>query len=98
MGEEIQLAFVNCDPTEDDWIGIYSAPAISDLSDLGIPIDWLWTCGTQDCAGEVMVDALPFGDGLAAGTYEAHLVRRNSGGPYSSYVGTGFDFSVAETC
>jgi hypothetical protein len=96
VGEEIQLTFVNCDPEEKDWIGIYWAPAISDLSNLGNPIDWLWTCGTKNCAGEVKGDTLPFGE-FFPGTYEAHLVR-DAPAPYASYEGTGFDFVVADAC
>jgi hypothetical protein len=94
VGEEIKLKFVNCDPREDDWLGIYSPQANPDLMNY---VDWLWTCGNQNCVGEVMGDTLLF-VGLDVGTYEAHLSRNNRNNPYISLAGTPFDFTVADTC
>ena len=57
---------------------------------------WLWTCGSQNCRGEVEVDTLRFPN-LQVGTYVAHLIRRNSGGPYSSYAASP-TFQVQNMC
>jgi hypothetical protein len=91
VGEEIKLKFVNCDPREDDWLGIYTPQANSDLMNY---VDWLWTCGNQACVGEVMGNTLLF-VGLGVGTYEAHLSRNTN---YVSLAATPFDFIVADTC
>jgi hypothetical protein len=93
----INIEFENCNPFEDDWIGIYQDDSQLDLNDLGDSLLWLWTCGSQSCVGQVFVDTLPFDGNLEMGTYVAHLVRRNSGGPYSSYAASR-PFDVASTC
>jgi hypothetical protein len=96
----MNIAFNNCDALGDDWVGIYQSP-VTELEDLGNPLMWLWTCNSQeldDCEGVgTFADELPFGGGLPAGNYEAHLVRRNSGGPYASYTGSP-SFSVSDSC
>jgi len=92
----INIAFENCDPREDDWLGIYPSNT-PDLSNLGDPDLWLWACGSKNCRGKVLLDTLPFGGGLEVGNYVAHLIRRNSGGPYSSYAASPV-FSVSRQC
>jgi hypothetical protein len=93
----IDISFDNCEPVEDDWIGIYAQDSNVDLNNLGDPLTWLWNCGSQSCRGEVLVDTLPFGDDLEVGTYVAYMIRRNSGGPYSSYAASS-SFDIATTC
>lgn len=82
----MHIFFENCNPFGDDWIGIYQVDPQADLNDLGDPLLWMWTCGSQNCRGEVFMDTLIFGGGLQEGRYVAHLIRRNSGGPYASYA------------
>jgi hypothetical protein len=40
----IDISFENCDPLEEDWIGIYGQDPDVDLTNLGGPLTWLWTC------------------------------------------------------
>jgi hypothetical protein len=75
VGEDIIIAFQNCEPLEDDWVGIYTDDPNRDPNDVGNPSIWLWTCGTQDCRAEVFADTLPFDDGLEEGVHVAYLVR-----------------------
>jgi hypothetical protein len=88
VGEEISILFENCDPARDDWIGIYTDDSNRDPDDVGSPLDWLWTCGTQNCRGVAFVDTLPFGGGLEEGSYTAYLVRlpEDEEEPYPSYA------------
>lgn len=96
---DINIIFENCDPQPNDWIGIWPIADATDLQNLPEPALWLWTCGSQDCAGEVFVDTLPFGSGLAVGTYVAHLVRLESEvAPYSSSYAISSAFGVSLAC
>jgi hypothetical protein len=94
-GEDILASFTNKEPREDDWVAIY--PASADPTHLGFSALWLWLCGTQNHFCKVLYGMVNFGAGplpengtdsspIPAGTYKAFLVRRNSGGPYSSYA------------
>jgi hypothetical protein len=94
----INIAFENCEPLVDDWMGIYrDDPDNLDLNNLGNSLMWLWTCGSINCQGVVFDDTLPFGGGLPEGTYVAHLIHRNSGGPYSSYAASE-PFEISTDC
>jgi hypothetical protein len=73
--ETINIAFENCEPEENDWIGIYTEDPHRNLIDVGEPILWLWTCGTDDCLGLVYKDELPLGSGLSPDSYIAYLLR-----------------------
>ena len=87
--DDIKVTFENVGARKADWVGIYYANA--NTTDLGRPILWLWTCGTQDCRGRVSSGMLVFGEGppdesgtgewpLAPGTYVAILARNQD--PY----------------
>lgn len=102
--EEYTIMFVtfqNCNPLVNDWVGIFDVTSSEvSLFDLGEPVMWLWTCNSQEldeACEPTYFDSLPFGPGLPAGTYQAHLVRRNPGGPYSSYAASD-EWEVAEQC
>jgi hypothetical protein len=95
-GENIDVFFRQCSPEVDDWVGVYYST--EDNQDLGNDYRlWVWACGNQVCQGTVEVGAITFDNGYPqeAGTdswpleasdetYQVHLIRRNSGGPYSS--------------
>lgn len=94
-GEDILASFTNKEPREDDWVAIY--PASADPTHLGNPTLWLWLYGSQNHFCKVLYGMVTFGAGpppedrtdsspIYAGTYKAFLVRRNPGGPYSSYA------------
>jgi hypothetical protein len=95
------LGFRNCDAQHDDWIGIFNATDGLDMEELGKPDMWLWTCNSQvleDCNDVgTFVDDLTFGGGLPEGVYQAHLVHRNSGGPYASYSASEV-FDIMKDC
>jgi hypothetical protein len=93
----IDIRFDNCDPSGDDWIGIYAQDPNVDLTNLGDPLTWLWTCGSQSCRGQVLVNTLPFEGNLDVGTYIAHMSHRNRGGPYASYAASP-PFDISTTC
>lgn len=96
---EISIIFENCSPEEDDWIGIWPIEDATDLSNLPEPTLWLWACGSQDCAGQVLMDTLPFGGSLPVGTYVAHMVRLESTeAPYSSSYAISSAFGVSLAC
>jgi hypothetical protein len=87
VGQHIVVDFENCAPVEDDWLAVYESNA--DATNLGDPILWMWTCGDVFCQGQqVYSDLLEFAFSvpLHPGSYRAHLLRRNSGGPYSAYT------------
>ena len=97
MGDKIVVNFVNCNPRNDDWIGLYSEDA--DPEDLGYALLWQWACGDQACRGEaksgtVSLDFQSIGEPhldvwpLQKDRYKVYLIRRNPGGPYSGYAET----------
>jgi hypothetical protein len=95
LGEDIVINFVNCNPENDDWIGVY--PDWTDTQDLGYAQLWAWSCGDQDCRGKTTSGTITF-NGRFVGEpnldawpldqddYKVYLIRRNPGGPYSGYV------------
>lgn len=93
-GANVFVLFDNCDPLEDDWIGIYSV--LTDPQELNDPLSWLWTCGDQECRGERTDGVVYFDEPLAPGTYRVYLFRRNTGRPYSP-TATSNNFEVAQS-
>jgi hypothetical protein len=87
------VSFNNCDPLEDDWIGVY--PSDADPENLGSASVWVWSCGTIDCEGARSNDVFPIEQDLPPGTFKAFLVRRQTGGPYSSYASSD-EFTIEE--
>ena len=86
VGQHMVVDFENCLPLEDDWLAVYESDA--NATNLGDPILWMWTCGDEFCQGPVYSDVLAFAFSvpLNPGSYRAHLLRRNSGGPYLAYA------------
>jgi hypothetical protein len=86
VGQHLVVDFENCLPFKDDWLAVYESNA--DATNLGDPILWMWTCGNEFCWGQVFSDVLAFAFTvpLYPGSYRAHLLRRNSGGPYLAYA------------
>jgi len=102
--EPITTTFTNCDARNDDWIGLY-LPSANPV-DLGDAFLWSWTCGNQNCRGEVKFGSLTLNqdtewDGnewpLDEGDYKLFLIRRNAGGPYSSYAESS-KFQLKNSC
>ena len=102
----ITVNFANCEPEEDDWVAIY--PADRNPQDLGDPILWAWTCGDQSCRGEEREGTVIFQREFFDfnGPYEwplsrredyiVHILRRNRGGPYSSFADA--NLNVRRSC
>jgi hypothetical protein len=86
VGQHMVVDFENCLPSEDDWLAVYESNA--NATNLGEPILWMWTCGDEFCRWPVYSDVLAFAFSvpLHPGSYRAHLLRRNSGGPYWAYA------------
>mmetsp|Transcript_9438 Transcript_9438/g.15006 ORF Transcript_9438/g.15006 Transcript_9438/m.15006 type:complete len:313 (+) Transcript_9438:79-1017(+) len=95
--ETIKIEFTNCDPEDDDWVGIYAKDPYRNLTDVGDPILWLWTCGSDDCSGEVYADTLEFGGLSHSGNYIAYLVRYEKDEPYVAYASSEV-FRVSSCC
>lgn len=97
--QEIILAFENCEPLVNDWIGVWPVASITDPESLPEPLVWLWTCGTQDCEAAVNEDVLFFTEGLSAGTYVALMIRfAEDAAPYTSSYAASSSFEVARKC
>jgi hypothetical protein len=90
VGDAIHVSFENCEPKNDDWIGIYDWD--TDPEDLDNGFMWSWACGNQDCRtaakfGEVFFDQNHVDETtpiwpLPEGWYIVYLIRRNPGGSY----------------
>jgi hypothetical protein len=101
-GEAINLIFSNCDPLDDDWVGIYSAD--EDFSQLPNPPVWSWACGTRDCREAVSTQEMPLSEVHAAtnawpleeGDYVL-ILARNSAQPYTAFA-TSSAFTIQEGC
>jgi hypothetical protein len=81
----IVIELENCNPQEDDWVGIWLND--QDPDDLGSDfITWAWTCGTQLCFGSPGSNRFGFeARGLGFDRFRAYLVRDgNSQAPYQS--------------
>mmetsp|Transcript_3203 Transcript_3203/g.5509 ORF Transcript_3203/g.5509 Transcript_3203/m.5509 type:complete len:813 (-) Transcript_3203:226-2664(-) len=96
-GDDIVISFVNCDPTEYDWIGIY--PLNSDLESLGQPLAELWACGDPFCSAAVDVGTATFYNARGVGSFRVYLLRNgdSSEGPYLAY-GIGNEFEMSSSC
>mmetsp|Transcript_14326 Transcript_14326/g.40768 ORF Transcript_14326/g.40768 Transcript_14326/m.40768 type:complete len:327 (+) Transcript_14326:375-1355(+) len=85
----LALELTNCDPQEDDWVGIFPAPAVtSDLMGDNY-VAWAWTCGSRDCRespSENQFD-MPLPE-LANGMYQAYLLRNTetNDGPFPTIL------------
>ena len=74
VGSQYQVGFMNCDPKQDDWIGIY--PPDADPQDLGDPIsNWWWLCGPTKCQDLFNQGVLYFRADMEPGSYRAFLIR-----------------------
>lgn len=101
-GEDINTAFLNCDPQDDDWVGIYAVGV--DYSTLPNPPVWSWACGSRNCREAVSTQQMPLSSVHAAtnawplqeGAYVLVLAR-NSAQPYTAFA-ISAEFSVQEGC
>lgn len=94
-GDDIFITFENCDSTEFDWIGIY--PIFADVSQLGEPLAWVWSCGDQFCSNAVDVGQAIFYNARGEGTFIVYLLRSNENinGPFEAYgIGNAFEMST----
>ena len=96
--DDINVDFGNCDPKDDDWIGIWSDDENpDDLSENYV--DWVWSCGTQSCIGSPNANRVVFEKNrLPLGNFRAFLVHEpKSEAPYSSHV-MSQSFAVTNYC
>lgn len=100
--DSIQVALSNCNPEDDDWLGVYSASL--DLGSLPNPTMWSWTCGGRDCREAVETNTFVMGQDdagngnwpLDEGTYMV-VMARNSAQPYTAYARSA-SFTIQESC
>jgi hypothetical protein len=100
--QEISVTFTNCNPRDDDWVGIFAAGA--DYSSLPNPPLWSWACGSRNCREAVSnqemslssVHAATNAWPLAEGAY-VFVLARNSAQPYTAFA-ISDEFSVQEFC
>ena len=96
QGEDIVINFLNCNPRDDDWIGLY--PDWIDSQNLFYAHLWSWTCGDQNCRGRTTRGPMTLNEGnvgepnidvwpLEPYDYKVYLICGNpGGGPYSGYA------------
>ena len=103
-GVGIEISFTNCDPEQDDWVGIYPVDDDFDGNDLPNPMMWSWACGTRNCREPVSESTFSLNNNhaggnvwpLDSGIYIAVLAR-NTGQPYTAYA-LSDTFVVATQC
>ena len=78
---DIQVDFQQCDPNDDDWIGIYPAGANGLFQDDNY-FGWSWACGDEDCQGPTFANRVALDSDLDAAWYQVFLLRENSFGEY----------------
>jgi len=101
-GADIEISFSNCDPQDDDWVGLYSAS--EDFSNLPNPPIWSWACGTRNCRDAVNSMRMPLNEmhasnnawPLREGTYVV-ILARNSAQPYTAFA-VSSEFTIQDTC
>ena len=100
--EPINLEFVNCEPENDDWVGIYEAR--ENFGSLPNPPVWSWACGTRNCREAVGSDLFALDEVHASngawpldeGNYVI-IMARNSAQPYTAYA-VSAEFTIDEGC
>lgn len=100
LEDRIDILFQNCAAEADDWIGVWPLEDAMDSGNLPEPKLWFWTCGNQNCQGEVEEGDVLFGSGvIGPGFYVAHLLRLDSDfAPYFTSYASSVPFEVSETC
>ena len=95
---KITVIITQCDPMEDDWIGIYKADADPQALD-DDSVEWSWACGDQLCRGRVSQSVVNFSVRTPeTGNYRVFLLRDSSlGPPYVSYASSEV-FTISHTC
>jgi hypothetical protein len=97
-GSRVQVNFESCDPSLDDWIGIYPNPGSIDPTMLDDPPVWGHTCGssTSPCTsdpvsrGYVIFSATIFSN---EGSFGVYLASGGDQPPYPSLARTTFRIS-----
>jgi len=84
VNTDISISYENNDPSIGDWVGIYW-DTTGYSNDMGEPVMWVWTCGSQTCNSLNGNATVVFGEGqtgdhlfrwpLIAGNYIAVLAR-----------------------
>ena len=93
-GGDILVFFRSCTPEPGDWLGVYEASGqptsmsvrVSDID----AVDWLFTCGDQECQDPIGQEVVPFqqvnGRYEAGKLYQVHMFRDGDGPMYSSFA------------
>jgi hypothetical protein len=100
--DPFNVVFSNCNPENDDWIGIYEAG--QNFESLPNPPVWSWACGTRNCreavsSGQLALSEVHAANGawpLDQGSY-VMILARNSAQPYTAFA-VSEEFIVEEGC
>lgn len=96
--DEIVIELVNCDPQNDDWVGIWlNSEDPENLSDNFLT--WAWSCGSRSCLGAPSTMRMAFeAKGLGSRRLRAFLVHEQpKDAPYSSQT-MSEAFAVTDRC
>jgi hypothetical protein len=98
LENEILVYFLSCDPRPGDWVAIYEASQNATALLEDDSLDWMFTCGDQDCSGVVSSEVVAFSQSpvIGGGTYRAHLIRDGPGPVYAAYASSG-EFQVEDS-
>lgn len=96
--EDVIANFTNCDPQEDDWMGIWAVGENPDYLSEDY-FDRKWSCGNQTCLGAPKTNQVVFQKGqLQLGRYQIFLVNEiPDKGPYLSEAESAV-FEIANVC
>jgi hypothetical protein len=101
-GEDVLVTLSNCDPENDDWVGIYESS--ENMDGLSNPPVWSWACGSRNCREAVTSQELALTEveastgawPLSQGSYVLVLAR-NSAQPYTAFA-VSSAFTIQDTC
>ena len=96
-GETMEILFNNCDPTAEDWIGIF--PAWMEVFSLRQPLTWLWVCGNQFCNTPVLSGVATLYRLQGFGDFRIFLLRdsETNDSELSAYA-VGNEFTISTQC
>lgn len=74
LDETIEVDMFNCEPEDDDWVGIWSNEIDTEIIGNDFS-DWKWSCGTVSCLGSASSLVLNFdARTLGVGEFRAFLL------------------------
>ena len=97
---DIVISLEKCSPSDDDWVGIYTAGSNGFFLNEGYA-EWSYTCGDQHCNGEeqIFTNSFTLRANINAGWYQLFLVIENEfGPPYHSVASSDYFLVSSNDC